>query len=265
MKLRLKCCGVKLWLGEKCECRKNMIIERFRENVKGKCFLSKKKHCGSEGHWLEQLMGIKNNCDNVPDLYGFELKKDSPKITLGDFSASEYLFTKNNTISSHNIGRTEFIKYFGTPKNGRYSWSGKCVPKYGMWNECGQTLIFNDNNDLCAYYSFEKDHRETKDDLPHFLKATSRIIIAIWCKEKLQCCVENKFNKKGFFICKKENGVYNKICFGKPFDFSCFVENVKNRNIIFDSGMYEGNTRNYSQFRSGANNFWKSLIVEEFE
>ena len=35
-------------------------------------------------------------------------------------------------------------------------------------------------------------------------------------------------------------------------------------NIIFDSGMYQGNSRNYSQFRSSANNFWNILITEEY-
>ena len=48
------------------------------------------------------------------------------------------------------------------------------------------------------------------------------------------------------------------------FDFNYFVDNIKNKNIIFDSGMYEGNSRNYSQFRSSANNFWNILITEEY-
>jgi len=28
--------------------------------------------------------------------------------------------------------------------------------------------------------------------------------------------------------------------------------------------MYQGNSRNYSQFRSSANNFWNILITEEY-
>jgi hypothetical protein len=39
---------------------------------------------------------------------------------------------------------------------------------------------------------------------------------------------------------------------------------IKNKLIIFDSGMYSGNNRNYSQFRSINNNFWKTLITEEY-
>lgn len=67
-----------------------------------------------------------------------------------------------------------------------------------------------------------------------------------------------------FSYVKKKGSVYNKICFGKAFNFSYFIKNVKNKNIIFDSGMYCGNSRNYSQFRSSKVNFWNKLIVEEF-
>lgn len=76
--------------------------------------------------------------------------------------------------------------------------------------------------------------------------------------------INKKFNSNGFFICKKDGDIYNKICFGKAFNFSHFIENIKNKNIIFDSGMYCGNSRNYSQFRSSLANFWNKLIVEEF-
>lgn len=51
-------------------------------------------HCGKEGHWLETKMGIKHNAKNEPDINGYEMKKSSNKTTLGDFSASEYAFSK---------------------------------------------------------------------------------------------------------------------------------------------------------------------------
>lgn len=41
-------------------------------------------------------MGIKHNAKNEPDINGYEMKKSSNKITLGDFSASEYLFSGKN-------------------------------------------------------------------------------------------------------------------------------------------------------------------------
>ena len=251
------------------EDHKKDIIDRFMTNVKGKSYNNKTKtHHGSEGYWLEMLMGIKNNNANEPDIYGYEMKKNSAKISLGDFSASEYLFSPKKEMLSmnHNISKTDFIHYFGSPnknKSNRYSWSGHCVPKYGDYNDYGQILEFDDHNNLCIIYSYEKDQRVDKSKLPEFLKIEP-IIIAIWKKDKLKYNIENKFNKQGFFICKKNAAnIYDKICFGKPFDFEHFVENVKVRNIIFDSGMYEGNNRNYSQFRC-RKDFWNLLIIQEY-
>lgn len=254
---------------------KNLIINTFIKNVKGKKIsFDKNSHCGSEGHWLETQMGIIHNNNNEPDILGYEMKKNSSKITFGDFSASEYLFSKKKEIiedaniwkkNENKITRTDFIKYFGTPnssKNNRYSWSGKCVPVYGSWNFCGQMMMFNNKLELCIFYSFEKDTRKEKYSYPSFIK--NDIVIAIWTKSKLEQHINKKFNNNGFFICKKINNTYEKICFGKPFDFNYFVDNIKNKNIIFDSGMYEGNTRNYSHFRSSANNFWNILITEEY-
>lgn len=257
------------------ESNKRLIINTFMTNVKGKqVSINKNSHCGSEGHWLETQMGINHNSKNEPDILGYEMKKSSSKITFGDFSASEYLFSKKKEIiedinnwkkDENKITRIEFIKYFGSPnssKNNRYSWSGKCVPTYGTWNFCGQMMMFNHKLDLCVFYSFEKDTRKEKYSYPKFIK--DNIVIAIWTKSKLEQHINKKFNNKGFFICKKIKNTYEKICFGKPFDFNYFVDNIKNKNIIFDSGMYEGNSRNYSQFRSSANNFWNILITEEY-
>lgn len=254
---------------------KQFIIDKFMTNVKGKQILiGNNLHCGSEGHWLETQMGINHNSNNEPDILGYEMKKQSSKITFGDFSASEYLFSKKKEMienmnnwekCKNNITREDYIKIFGTPnpiKNNRYSWSGNCVPTYGTWNSCGQMLKFNDNFDLCVHYSYENDKRDGKNAYPSFIQ--NDIIIAIWNKNKLEQNINKKFNKNGFFICKKINNTYEKICFGKPFDFNYFVDNVKNKNIIFDSGMYQGNSRNYSHFRSSANNFWNILITEEY-
>ena len=60
-----------------------------------------------------------------------------------------------------------------------------------------------------------------------------------------------------------KNDVYEKIVFGKALNFDTWIEFVKTKDIYFDSGMYEGNSRNYSQWRSN-NSFWDKLIVEEF-
>ena len=76
--------------------------------------------------------------------------------------------------------------------------------------------------------------------------------------------IDNKFNVKGFFICKKIENKYEKICFGKPFNFAYFIDCIKNKKIIFDSGMYKGNERNYSHFRTSTAEFMNELLIEEY-
>jgi hypothetical protein len=257
---------------------KTQIIKLFMNNVKNKEIIFDKqnsKHCGKEGHWLETQMNIKHNSKNEADIFGYEMKKNSSKITFGDFSASEYLFSNKKININHtnkwndkvcNITKTEFIQYFGKPnplKNDRYSWSGKCVPVYNKYNSFGQILKILENNDICIYYSFSKDERDIKQTFPEYLHKDN-ILIVIWNKSKLEQHINNKFNNNGFFICKKDKNKYSSICFGRPFNFEHFITNIKNNKIIFDSGMYEGNTRNYSQFRSTYNNFWNELIIEEY-
>lgn len=218
-------------------------------------------------------MNLLPNSRNEPDINGFEMKKSAYKITLGDFSASEYLFSNhtkrpivnyiNKFTNDIKIDRNEFIRYFGNyneTKN-RYSWSGKCIPKYKEWSINGQILLVLKSNDIVIVYSFSKDTRITKHNIPEYLKK-EKLLLAIWKSSKMKQHIENKFNKNGFFICKKKQGTYQNISFGKPFDFEYFIECIKNRKVFFDSGMYEGNNRNYSHFRGIK--FWKELIIEEY-
>ncbi len=255
---------------------KKRILTHFFDNVKdvNVCLDDyNKRHCGKEGHWLENRMGIKHNSNNQPDINGYEMKVFGTKTTLGDFSASEYIFSGKNRRTHINMlnnwsddiimNRQTFIKTFGTPnpnKNNRYSWSGSCVPTFGTWNHCGQTLTVSDNNDIVLYYSYSKDTRTNKHEFDDFMKHDN-IVYAIWLSNKLKNNIENKFNSKGFFVCKKQENKYSKICFGKAFNFDYFIECIKNKKIKFDSGMYEGNNRNYSQFRGSC--FWNELIYEE--
>jgi hypothetical protein len=256
---------------------KQHIITLFNNYVKGVEILLKgqnTKHCGKEGHWLETKMGIKHNSKNEPDINGYEMKKYSCKTTLGDFSASEYVFSGKNKRNNINIlnnwtdeiklSRSDFINIFGNPnpnKENRYSWSGSSVPRYNIWNSNGLILTINENNDIIIYYSFSNDRRSIKIDFPLFLQ-NNNIVIALWKSSKMKQHIDNKFNKKGFFICKKKGNTYEKICFGKAFNFEYFIECIKNKKIIFDSGMYYGNNRNYSHFRGSC--FWNELIIEEY-
>ncbi len=256
------------------------IIELFRKNIKGKKIELQNynnKHCGKEGYWLETRMNINHNSRNEPDINGYEMKKYSKKITFGDYSASEYLFSKDKKYINKkneweynliNITKDQFIKFFGTQKplkNNRYSWSGNCIPTYNNFNTCGQKLTITDENDICIYYSYSEDKRDDiKIKFPYYLKKDN-ILIVVWKNEKMREHINKKFNNKGFFIIKKKEHTYNKICFGKKFDYECFIDGIKKQNIIFDSGLHLGNNRNYSHFRSSSNKFWDELIIEEYE
>jgi hypothetical protein len=244
---------------------KQLIINLFETNVKGQNIdLSEftGTHDGREGHWLERRMGVVANANNAPDLHGYEMKKSAPTISFGDWSADEYLFSKRKIfLPQIDFTRNEFINAFGTPnlaKDGRVSWSGKCFPKVGDYNECGQKLKVTDDGAVVAYYSPTHDMRPTKAT-----QGDGRLPIAFWSAEKLGLKITSKFGVKGFFVCKKVGATYQKICFGKPISTEFFLEQMRLGNIFIDSGMYEGNSRNYSQFRA-SRSFWDSLITEEY-
>jgi hypothetical protein len=260
---------------EKNDVTKNEIIDLFNANVKGKQFIKQNEsHDGEEGYWLEKNMNVKINSSNLPDLGGYEMKKDSKKITFGDWSADEYLFSNKhnilNDINGENIMLTkeQFIKSFGNKtkdKTNRYSWSGSCVPKYGVWNSCGQIIKIDKNNNIVIMYSYNKDDRKSEINKKW---ENREICIALWTYNKLKNNVERKFNQKGFFICKKnKEGFYDKICFGSPISCELFLNKIKDGSIFFDSGMYfdfdKPNNRLYSQWRAN-NKFWNDLIIEDF-
>lgn len=267
--------------------RKKEIIELFRNNVKGKspdvCGINP-HHDGKKGHWLEHQFGVASNGNNAPDLYGFELKCDtSSKTTFGDWSANVYVYT-NPKYSSFFEGKAKyqkqnsFVKIFGKPnaeKNNRYSWSGEPTPKISGYNSFGQILKIENNNDVVAYYSFSKDKRPNKEMIVPKELQIDNLEIAKWygetspTRKRSDKCIkeklEDKFDVNGWFTCKKdENGKYYKICFGGPFTFDKWIDLVKKGIVYFDSGMYEGNKRPYSQWRAD-NRYWNSLIEETYE
>lgn len=249
---------------------KEEIIELFNKKIKNININLENvnpKHCGKEGHMLEKLFNITHNSDCKADINGYELKKSSnSKITLGDWSADYYIYRDNN----YNISRELFIKYFGKKnekKHNRYSWSGYGIPTYlNETTDFGQTLLFDEEKNLIITYDYNLDKRNNKDEIiPEFLKL-NKIIIVKWNNNNLEKKIKDKFGNKGFFICikNKETNLYDKIAFGKPFSYNFFIENMKNKNIFFDSGMYNGNQRNYSQFR-GKISFWYENASEIYE
>jgi hypothetical protein len=265
---------------------KQQLITLFRVHIKGKKpDLSGRniKHDGREGQWLENQFGIHSNASNSADIMGYELKNEtSSKTSFGDWSANEYIY--NNPLYSSVFSdatplkrRDKFLSIFGKPniqKGGRCSWSGEPCPKIGTFNRFGQKLVVLSNNDIIALYCYSQDQRDNKSTVVPEILQKENIELARWYgnetpKGKKGKClkdkVEDKFNDKGWFTCKKDStGAYYKICFGNPMTFNAWIELVKRGIVFFDSGMYQGNKRPYSQWRA-ENNYWNSLIIEEFE
>jgi hypothetical protein len=271
------------------------LIENFNSNVKGVPIVfdetkTNMRHSGKEGLWLERKLGLTPNCSNAPDFKGYEIKNtimNSKKpITFGDYSASQYIFSKNNCfIKEYNeknnfhtddLSRNDFLKIFGTPKSKkkmeetvRFSWSGKCAPKYyNIWSECGQILLMNENADLCVYYCFDKDTRKDKEHIiPQKIQANplQNFLVLVWFKSKLEKNINNKFNKNGIVFAERNQNVeslsFERLKLAQPFDYDHFIHNLINQRIYFDSGMYEGNKRQYSMFRCSDTLFWKNLII----
>lgn len=246
---------------------KQKIIKLFKSNVKGKKVdLSKYevKHDGKEGHWLEKQMNIKPNGDNLPDLYGYEMKKSTiGKTTFGDWSADYYIFKE----AKYGITRDIFLQIFGKPnaqKGGRFSWSGEPCPTIKSYNSFGQKLFVDRNKNILVKYSYSKDKRSDKKNIVPKIMQKEDLIIAHWKADSIKDKLERKFNVKGWFRCLKDkNGVYQKIVFGDPMTFENWIKGVKLGEVFFDSGMYQGNIRPYSQWRAN-NSYWDKLITSTY-
>lgn len=246
---------------------KQKIIELFEKNVKGRkanTSLSNQKHDGKEGHWLEKQMGVKANASNSPDILGYEMKKGTKsKTTFGDWSANYYIY-KDDKFS---ITRDNFLEIFGKPnpkKGNRYSWSGEPCPNINGYNLFGQKLIKDEENNIIAHYNYLEDKREGKENIVPKKMQIENLVLAKWLASSLKEKLERKFNQNGWFICKKDKeGYYTNIHFGEPINFENWIEMVKDGTVFFDSGMYQGNSRNYSQWRAN-NSLWDSLITEVY-
>jgi len=263
------------------------IIDLFRINVKGKLpdvSSSNARHDGREGHWLERQFGISANGNNEADLLGYELKNETTsKTTFGDWSANKYIFKSGPYVHcfagvNARAKQDSFCVIFGKPnakKRNRYSWSGSPCPTIHKFNGFGQKLIIEKNKDIIAIYSYSRDERNDKNEIIPLELQQENLEIARWygqesptlakrdkcLKAKLEC----KFNNLGWFTCKKGiDGTYQKICFGNPMSYDNWIKLVEVGTVFFDSGMYQGNSRPYSQWRA-SNKFWESLIVQDYE
>lgn len=254
------------------------IIERFKNNVFGRKPNTSSKntgHDGKSGHWLEEQMGVQANRRTEADLLGFEMKDGTAsKISFGDWSADYYIF-KDEIYSDKNKSMLErrnesFLYVFGKPNpdklggsrsEGRYSWSGEPIPKINKINDYGQELVVDDENNILIKYYFSKDLRPDKLSIVPIKMQSDNLIIVKWFANGLKKKVDDKFNRNGWFVCKKDsNGYYNAIAFGEPISFDVWIGMVRSGEIFFDSGMYETNNRPYSQWRAN-NSSLENLFI----
>lgn len=254
------------------------ILRMFRDRICGKKKPTDLSHMGSEGHWLERQFGIRANSYVDADYRGFELKSDSRMVTLGDWSADEYIYSRVAPLLMEANGarhlymeKNEFIRTFGIPNNkygGRFGWAGHATPRYNEWNRCGQVLIVcPQSGNVYAVYSHKKDQRVTAPTVPDVFKM-GYVCIAVWYADSLRNRVDRKWNKCGFFqVRKNTRGEYASVTFGKPFSLEYFLDGIKKKRIIFDSGMVENNSRqrNCSKFRvTGTGPFMTALKDGEY-
>jgi len=241
------------------------IISLFNQSVRGKSASlagGKKQHDGSSGHWLERAMGLTPNASNSPDFQGYEMKTGTRgKTTFGDWSPDYHIY-KDPAYGS--IGRDGFLKVFGRPnpkKGNRHSWSGEPAPKVRNINKFGQVLAVDDNQNIVVLYYYSKDIRTNKQIVVPLCMRKDGLVIARWDFESIKEKLERKFNQKGWFKCNKDNaGRYSSLIFGAPLTFDKWIGLVKTGEVFFDSGMYEGNSRPYSQWRA-SNAIWASMVV----
>lgn len=258
---------------------KRVIIDRFNKNVRGKkanVSGANPQHNGNKGHWLEDQMGSKRDADNKPDLFGYEMKTSgtSGKISFGDWMADEYIFPHgrpvkiNNTNKEYNFTKNDFLQIFGKSnpdKNGRYSWSGEPSPTYfNKINNFGQVLSVDDDRNIIIFYHYSKDTRLTKSSIVPTNMQIDNLVLAKWNYLSIKSKLENKFNQKGWFACKVDNqGLYKSLHFGAPLNYDTWLELFLNGKVLFDSGMKQNESRNYSMWR--ANNLtWDGLITDSY-
>ena len=245
---------------------KLIIIQLFYKNVKGKKADVEKdniRHDGRKGHWLETAMGLSHNGDNAPDILGYEMKNQTTsKTTFGDWSGDYKIF--GSRYSGKDITQDEFVQIFGSPnikKEGRYSWSGSVSPKINNYNFAGQKLIV-DHSGIQAIYSYSMDTRKEKGLVVPTRYQIDNLILESWSRDYIKKRL-NKFENGWFKVLTDTEGIYINIVFGDGIDVDVFLQYVKTGDIFFDSGMYFGNARPYSQWRAN-NTLWNKLITSQY-
>jgi hypothetical protein len=232
---------------------KQDIIALFQKNVRGVeiCLDGNVKHCGKEGYWLEKKMGIPHNSKNEPDIYGYEMKTGENVTTFID-KAPTYFLDGHEMKKRDKKAKQEFWEKYASKKTTEEKTIGGW--KINQFNACGQKIVV-ENDTIAVLYDSTQDTRETKvNQEPH--------IIMQWDAAVLKRTIENKFNKNGFFQCKKIGKTYEKICFGKNITFDTWIAAFK-EGIIYHDGYSKLHGRGRHVFRA-SNKFWDNFIIEEY-
>ena len=125
-------------------------------------------------------------------------------------------------------------------------------------------MVVDNNDTITIIYDYSNDPRANKAQIIPIEFQRDNLILASWSRNWLEPKLTDKFSQNGFFKCyRNANGIYDRIAFGEPMDFDDWLKLVRQGIVYFDSGMYVGNNRNYSQWRAN-NDYWDSLMVREY-
>ena len=236
----------------------------FKSKIKGKRLPGKSRHDGNLGHWIEKKFGVKSNAIPGADLDGYEIKSGGQKGSFGDWMAGWYIWYDWEGKNKKN--REKFLKIFGTNKKpadpSRFSWTGT---NYGQrvsneFTSCGQRMQVTATKDLIIQYSYAHDLRANKSTIVPSNFHNGIHCIAKWSRDRLSTFVTDKFGQKGW-VMFQVGSVYGvkgiqALYLGKPFTYAYWIGQMEQGNIIFDSGMSTGGSRNRSQFRANKQ-WWK--------
>jgi hypothetical protein len=212
--------------------KKNTIINKFNKNLKGKKFTKDKfnKDC-EEGHFVEKNLGIKANSNNRPDLLGYECKKESRVITFVDKQTDIKYYEGKEFNNRDKETKKKYWENF-TRKLDELRIGGWNLDTFDNYGQC---LKVDQKNNINIIYNYEYDKRPNKINLvSEYYHDMNDHIIGTWKSETLKKTIEDKFNQNGFFICKKKNGIYESISFGKPITFTNWIKSFKEKKIYYD-------------------------------
>ena len=241
------------------------LISIFHERIKGRT-LPPLEHDGSIGHWIENQFGVSANADDSADWFGYELKSGKTKTTFGDWSADYYIW-KDPDSGIHS--RDDFLIMFGTQSRedrpGRYSWSGRVFPTVHGYNEYGQIMEVDFNDDIVINYDFSMDDRVDKYSIIPLHLQSGIVELARWDSYTMEARVSKKFGQREWAKFEISGGVVDSMLIGPPMTFAQWINDVRTGEIFLDSGMYfdpiKPNDRPYSNWRAN-NGYWDSLAVD---